>query len=561
MWLFAITAGIVLFYFNVLHRYMPGDDYMFRMIFPAEGEIGTERILSLSDFIESQINIFNNCHYRILVHSLIQGFLLLPSWCFDLVNTLVFLILPWLLIPEKLRSDSNTLYLLLLCFIWIFHFDLGNAYFWTTGAINYTWTLIPLLLYVKTLLKIVNGKQHIERHLLWLSPLVASSNENALIALFIMTAVVMALHYLRDKKLSTSMLLTLVVLLLGGLVMVFSPSAAARMAREPFLYDNILSKGIEFTKRSVFYLLNYLPIIGLLLLGKPQWYKSKLVILLLTGIVFLSFISMFAAPIFEARSAVFGFMVAIMLVLEVVKIEKINSWLILCVFLFSIIVTLKRYPTFYKTSELIQKNELSLFANKGANNINLNRQCLSGLENYHICYDIEDRDTYINLSLERYYKIGSVELNPDHSPRTHWHKWKKKMSSPERWKEGMVGKNIGDYTAYLKEENNTLQLLIDLGTEPYPEDYLVIMRGARKNSLKHKALQLLPDRWTIYLLDYLEMTGNYSKGDEPLLMRPQDGHTYSFNLIADVEQYDYLLLSLYSFNNHTTVGGIYMLDL
>jgi len=326
MWLLTATFSIIIFYLNRLHLYMPGDDFMFLLKMPADGSMGTEGISSIDDFVESIKNIYLNCHYRILVHALIQFFLLLPSWVFDLVNTIIYFLVCYLLIPANLKKEFWLMYPTILAFIWIFHPDLGNAYFWTTGAFNYTWTLIPLLVYVKALVNVLDHDRGYQT-LLIAAPFVASANENALISLFAISTIVLLKKYLNNHKINKSLLWTCLILLIGGIVMVFSPSATARLAREASRFESFDSRLIEFIKRSAYYLFCYLPVLLLLLFSRTKRIRLKASTIMLIAIAFLSILTMIVVPIFEMRSSVFGFFIltyaCLDLVAENFKFRKI----------------------------------------------------------------------------------------------------------------------------------------------------------------------------------------------------------------------------------------------
>ena len=336
---------------------MPGDDYMFMMKMPKDGSVGMNRISSVSDFIESQINIYYTCHYRILVHTLIQFFVLLPAWVFDLINTFVFLFIIRLIIPEKGHVlQFPKLYLAVLLFVWIFHPDLANAYFWTTGAFNYSWTLIPLLLFVRKLVDYIDNNKG-TRMLFYLSPLVASCNENALISLFAVISLLLVYSYFKRKTFDVYLLLTLIILLIGGFLMIFSPSATARIGRDAMAFQSLGWRVLEFIKRSAFYLLLYSPILFLPLLFKFKNFAIGKSTPWLMLIILLSILSMFAAPIFEIRSSIFGFFLSIYLMLYLLKGSKS---IIPIVFVFLIFYGIRfgveRGRDFYKVNQSVKSN-------------------------------------------------------------------------------------------------------------------------------------------------------------------------------------------------------------
>ena len=531
---------------------MPGDDYMFMMKMPTDGSVGTESIDSLNDFIESQINIFYTCHYRIVVHSVLQFFLMLPSWIFDLTNTLVFLIIARLVIPRK-GSVCNypALYFSVLLFIWVFHIDLANGYFWTTGALNYSWTLIPLMYFVRSLVNYIDNNQ-IDKRLLYLSPLVASSNENALISLFVVTSLLTGIHYMKNKKWNKILFFSALVLLLGGLLMIISPSATARMAREGFEFDNLFARIFEFSKRSAFYIIMYAPVLAFFIMFKKRILVKRKSNLWLATIIGFSFLSMFVAPIFEIRSAVFGFMVSIFLILNLLKDSKgIALPFLLIILSLNFFVSFDRLKAFQGINLRVYKNKEKLKSQVGQDIVALDKQCVSHNNSAIICYEIDESQTYINESLAHYYGVNRVKLR-DALSRKHQIKLLKESLDKNGYGDF---EKIDEYIS-IRESEEGMHILIDLGTNNYPKDIITILRGKRKGSLKHFFVQLLPQSLQLYLLDFLEYTGDYYDDGKSILIEGKGGHLYAYQLVYDPENYDYYLWSSYSLNNHTHLGAI-----
>jgi len=550
----AITLfSIFLFYLNVLNVYMPGDDYMFLMKMPADGSVGTESITGFSDFIESQINIFYTCHYRVLVHTLIQFFLLLPSWFFDLVNTIVFLLIAKLVIPERLYDRKKPLvYVLVLCFLWLFHTDIGNAYFWTTGAINYSWTLIPLLIYLRALVKILD-QQEAYKTLLLTSPFVASANENALISLFVASVFVLYLNRKTTGEINSKIVWAILILLIGGLIMVFSPSATARLAREGFNYESFGFRILEFIKRAGFYALSYTSVALLYLCFKGKEPKWSMTSIMLIGVIVLSLLSMLAVPLFEPRSSVFGFIVALFLMLYLLQdSDKIARWPLLVLVALSVIVSLNRYKSFQRLYANVTFNQEVMETNQGAKTLSLKPQCFQNQESYSVCYDISENENYINESLEHFYGIDQINLDPQYSRKQNWTQIKSNWNSDTPLKD-FTKKNED---VFIKDSKEGTHVIIKLGREDFEADYTTVLRGKKKAHIKHSLVSVLPSAAKIHFLDFLEYQSNFYKDGQSILYKANDGYTYAYHLVYNPEDYSEYFYGLYSLNNHKTTGEI-----
>jgi len=537
---------------------------MFLMKMPADGSVGTSRIHSLSDFIESQINIFTTCHYRVLVHILIQFFLLLPEWIFDFVNTAALLFAVKLTIPREIdRRHFPIVFLAVLCFVWLLHPDLGNAYFWTTGAINYTWTIIPLLLYVRTLVKVLES-DYCSSALIYLAPFVASANENALISLFGVTCLLGLYKWRKAGKLPKKILVACGILLLGGLIMVLSPSATARLAREGFHYESLSWRLLEFVKRAGFYTISYSSVILLFFLfnGRKILWRNG-VVLMLFGTIVLSLMSMIAVPIFEPRSSVFGFFVSVYLALYLLKSSRgVNLWFAALLLGLSILFGYQRLQVFQDVNKKLSVNYAILEKSKGKSLVTLDKQCKQSEDHYIVCYEIDERDSYINQSIEHYYGVDKIKLNDDFSRKHQRDKWASLLSQDAT----SINASLSEFrkladNVFIKNDKMGTHILIDLGVENFSVDKTTILRGSRKGFLKHKLLNVLPTHYRLYFLDFLEYTGTYYKDGKSVLITAENGKTYAYHLVYELERYDKFYYSSYSLKNHAPIGEVHRIEL
>ena len=180
--------GILLLTLNVYFPLLPGDDLLYQLSFPADGIIGDHRISSVTDYISSIVNHYSNYNPRVLPHAVLQAVLLLPELVFDLLNTSFFFFLAYMILGFSNLENKNDrlfLYFCILLFIWVFHFAIGRAYLWTSGAVNYTWFLIPQLLLLKAINRTEFSKNDLSRKEIFFALLCATSNENVVFVLFL----------------------------------------------------------------------------------------------------------------------------------------------------------------------------------------------------------------------------------------------------------------------------------------------------------------------------------------------------------------------------------------
>ena len=83
-----------------------------------------------------------------------------------------------------------------------------------------------------------------------------------------------------------------------------------------------------------------------------------------------------------------------------------------------------------------------------------------------------------------------------------------------------------------------------------------IIRGSRRGLNSHRIYNLLPNRWRLFFLDYLEDVTSSEQRYATI-----EGQRYPFLEIRDYKLYDYVLISAYDINLHDRVGEVVRLDL
>lgn len=103
---------------------------------------------SFGDLIDSTRDFYMNGGGRILGHIFANTFCIIPSAAFDVLNTLCYLIVSWLiyLICKGNKEHSISLYIGIHALLWICVPDYGQVMFWLSGSSNYLWTSLPILL-------------------------------------------------------------------------------------------------------------------------------------------------------------------------------------------------------------------------------------------------------------------------------------------------------------------------------------------------------------------------------------------------------------------------------
>lgn len=121
------------------------DDYTYMFSFADH-----ERITRISQIIPSMIAHAQTMNGRLVAHTLVQIFALVPTWLFDLVNAGVFVLQIALIVRIGCGkgSRSNLLTLAVFCAIWLYEPNFSHVNLWQDGAVNYLWSIIFGLLYL-----------------------------------------------------------------------------------------------------------------------------------------------------------------------------------------------------------------------------------------------------------------------------------------------------------------------------------------------------------------------------------------------------------------------------
>lgn len=131
-----------------------------------------EKIESLSSFSQSAMAFYKSWGGRILGYLLMVILNAMPSTAFDLLNSLAYLLLVYLIykICNFGKKSNLKLFLLVNIFIWIFVPDYGQVMFWTCGSANYLYPAIFVLLVLLIFRKYMLESGKCFKSILWVIP-------------------------------------------------------------------------------------------------------------------------------------------------------------------------------------------------------------------------------------------------------------------------------------------------------------------------------------------------------------------------------------------------------
>lgn len=131
------------------------DDYAYHFRFD-----NWERVDSVGDIIPSMVAHAHSFNGRVVAHSLVQLFELLPKAIFNVINAALFILMLKMSFFFVEREERNNLLLLLLfAGIWLLFPAFGEVCLWLDGSINYLWAICAGLIFLRAYyLRYVSGR-------------------------------------------------------------------------------------------------------------------------------------------------------------------------------------------------------------------------------------------------------------------------------------------------------------------------------------------------------------------------------------------------------------------
>ena len=292
------------------------DDYSYSYTFAVKEN--KFRITNFSQIIESQINHYKVMNGRAVNHTIAQTFLMFDKSVFNYANTVAFVMLLFLMVYHaKPRGKSHVALLLFggfLC-LWFFTPSFGKSYLWLTGACNYLWGILIILLYLLPLRRALNGPcgTNITTRIV-LAPIYFAfgiiagwTNENTSAALIVISILMIAAIAKKQKHFPWWTLTGFTGNICGFLLMILAPGQSVRLeANGGFGGIDLWMKRFETISADMFkyhgILLILLAVFTLITIIRKRNFKA----LLITGIFFTGWLasvySMILSPYFPLRA-------------------------------------------------------------------------------------------------------------------------------------------------------------------------------------------------------------------------------------------------------------------
>lgn len=282
-----IVVGFFMFALNYMTP-MIVDDYTYCFSFN-DGR----RITSVLQIIPSMAEHYNFMNGKLIVHGIFQFLLMLPQECFDLMNTFMTCLLCYLIYEYvwRMHHDAHNavLYFFVISSLWLYVPAFGHVFLWAAGALNYVWTTVFLLLYMKPVYTdFSKAYSKVFRILYALTGFImgtlVESTSFAVIGFFIIWALDKTI--IQKEKVGLWKIAPIVTMLCGYLVILFSPGTLNKKINVHKDYVRSIFGGFQLYGVTFFQLL----IFGILMAGiLLLFFHEKRKILETMVWVFLSF--------------------------------------------------------------------------------------------------------------------------------------------------------------------------------------------------------------------------------------------------------------------------------
>ncbi|NIK78362.1 hypothetical protein FHS15_003500 [Paenibacillus castaneae] len=438
--LFSSTLFMFILAINIFMPYT-ADEYNYSLV------AGTfdQRVSSLIDIVRSQWNLFFGWTGRNLVHFNLQLLLWTGKGIFNILNTVMFVALIFVIILfTKLtrfnKKEDFLSIMLVLCLAWFGLPAFGETIFWEAGAVNYLWVAVVGLVFLLPYRYLLDGKYLLKDDnksiviMVILGLLAGWSQENqAIVNLFIIGSISLYLWFVvKIRTLPKWYYGGLSSVVIGSMILLLAPGNFSRSHS----VDNefTLSKKIQNFKYGtelIFgeqrYLLLFLGGVIIFLLSiiifRNKYIKSKKtevvlsIVFILGGV--LSVIAMFFSPTFPPRAS-FAAGIAFLVAISIIVNGNIVCWINRKLFnlpLIAVVILLFNSMLFtfqqYKQMNDEHQNRMKIIKEhieKGKLDVKIPIYQDVKFTKHLFGWDITgDKDHYYNIIMQRYFGLNTLK--------------------------------------------------------------------------------------------------------------------------------------------------------
>ena len=426
-----ITVAFLLILLLNLKTPLLADDFYYAFV---QGT--NHKLANLVDVFNSQYTHYFNWGGRSIVHAIAQIFLLVGKPAFNIVNSIVYILLI-LLVCANVNVKNKYVFAISFVFvnllIWFFVPEFGQDILWLVGGCNYLWgtffVVLNLYIYRKHLETPIANNLFKCIGMFILGFISGWTNENTSIAMIATIVMFMILYKIKKIKIPAWSIVGLIGGIIGCLFMLLAPGNFIRSSAftddSPLIIiwlNRVRTISVSFYN----YLLPIMIIFAVFLCINIYLCLYKNINFYVAMIYFISSLvaaySMILSPYFPAR-AWFG--VIILFILSIGSLytnldykDKLTSLITLSLLIISLPAFIYSYGIAYydisKSYNIYQQRESYIEEQKSLGNLDV--VCPGGItvhDSRHnpILSDIsEDKDFWINGSVAKYYGLNSIRI-------------------------------------------------------------------------------------------------------------------------------------------------------
>lgn len=424
--LILLIAAIGIYKLNI-HTRLIVDDYVYSFIYGEQN-----RVNSIYDILKSQYIHYFSWGGRSVAHFLAQFFLMFDKNIFNIVNTLMFVLLVMVINFHALgRVELSFKIIVLILWIILEYMPaFGQVFLWVTGACNYLWcpliSLSFLLMY-----RLQNNQENsiIKNKLIYFIIIVFGiiagwTNENNSIATVTMAIIFTYKYWSEFHRVNNWSIFGIVGMIIGCALLIMAPGNFERLQ----VIENLRGENpIDIIKNLVnitnmFFKPDFLlyPIV-LLTVFKIFSKNDNIIWVYITG-MFISMYSMVGSPSFpdRAKSGPLIFtIIAVAILYNSINFRRYKMFKALIIINFAMLITIGSIYNYAKRDIInYEKNDIEkiniVLRAKEKGNLDVIVPKNEAKTKYCVGWGLEDLSNdskyWTNISFARYFEINTVRV-------------------------------------------------------------------------------------------------------------------------------------------------------
>lgn len=440
----AIFFGVLLL--NRLNYPFLGDDYVYAFMWQGKDIFtplpeGARRIQSFSDIFHSLYSHYFTWGGRMVAHFFVMLFMWVGKFWFDIANSfmvvLLMLEMQWIAHEGRITMDIRAGHVALAFFcLWAFNFDWCHTIIWLSGACNYLWAMVLLLLFLIPYIRHYFTDGEVE-YGSWLAPVMfflglaaGDTNENT-ICWIGLTGIFYLWKCYKKHRLAPWMIVGFIGLSLGYGILVLAPGNLVRLAddyRDKFI-THVALIWLSFLIQSLlwFYLIKAYRWGRKVSVSWQARRKYFHLAAWLVGMAVLFNLTMLPSPAFYPRSTfpnIIFVITAVMVVMRLSylhdgriierKLVKVGYGIAVLYFCFTYGMTAYNYYGFHQYMGQVIREAETMRGNRDTLVIRYrpNQEDWSFKTGFHGIYTEfwEDEENWRNVAFAKYYEIAGIRV-------------------------------------------------------------------------------------------------------------------------------------------------------